>query len=83
LTPAIDRGVKCVVAQVPLISGHANARRLIRADYIAGMQKLFDGDRRARMEGKPPAMIPVVSEDPAGPAALPTPDSWTWFTETG
>ena len=28
-------------------------------------------------------MIPVVSEDPAGPAALPTPDSWQWFTETG
>jgi fermentation-respiration switch protein FrsA (DUF1100 family) len=24
----------------------------------------------------------VVSEDPAGPAALPTADSWTWFTET-
>jgi fermentation-respiration switch protein FrsA (DUF1100 family) len=80
---AIDRRVKCVVAQVPLISGHANARRLIRADFIAGLQKTFDGDRRARMQGKPPAMIPVVSEDPAGPAALPTPDSWTWFTETG
>jgi len=28
-------------------------------------------------------MVPVVSEDPEGPAALPTPDSWTWFTETG
>jgi fermentation-respiration switch protein FrsA (DUF1100 family) len=80
---ANDRRVKCVVAQVPLISGHANARRLIRADYIAGLQKMFDGDRRARMQGKPPATLPVVSEDPAGPAALPTPDSWTWFTETG
>jgi uncharacterized protein len=68
---AIDRRVKCVVAQVPLISGHANARRLIRSDYIAGLQKMFDGDRRARMQGQPPAMIPVVSEDPAGPAALP------------
>ena len=80
---ANDRRVKCVVAQVPLISGHANARRLIRADYIAGLQKMFDGDRRARMQGKSPAMLPVVSEDPAGPAALPTPDSWTFFTETG
>src|SRR6185503_5314310 len=80
---AIDRRVKCVVSQVPLISGHANARRLIRADFIAGLQSMFDDDRRARMQGKPPAMIPVVSEYPAGPAALPTPDSWTWFTETG
>jgi fermentation-respiration switch protein FrsA (DUF1100 family) len=27
-------------------------------------------------------MMPVVSEDPMGPAALPTPDSYQWFTET-
>jgi fermentation-respiration switch protein FrsA (DUF1100 family) len=79
---AIDRRVKCVVSQVPLISGHANARRLIRADLIAGLQKMFDADRRARMQGKPPSMIPVVSEDPAGPAALPTADSWAFFTQT-
>jgi fermentation-respiration switch protein FrsA (DUF1100 family) len=79
---AIDRRVKCVVAQVPLISGHANARRLIRADNIAGIQRMFAEDRRARYAGRPPAMIPVVAEDPAAPAALPTPDSWAWFTET-
>jgi uncharacterized protein len=28
-------------------------------------------------------MIPVVAQDPLAPAALPTPDSWAWFTETG
>ena len=44
---------------------------------------MFDDDRRARMKGEKPAMIPVVAEDPAAPSALPTPDSWTWFTETG
>jgi fermentation-respiration switch protein FrsA (DUF1100 family) len=80
---AIDRRVKCVVSQVPLASGHGNARRLIRADYLAGVQRMFDEDRRARMAGKSPAMVPVVAEDPAAPSALPTPDSWAWFTETG
>jgi uncharacterized protein len=80
---AVDKRVKCVVSQVPLISGHANARRLIRADVFAGLRAMFEGDRRARYAGKPPAMLPVVSQDAAGPAALPTPDSWTWFTETG
>ena len=35
---AVDRRVKCVVSQVPLVSGHDNARRLIRADYLAGVQ---------------------------------------------
>src|SRR5262247_2595289 len=39
---AIDRRVKCVVSQVPLISGHRNARRLIRADVIAAVQAQFD-----------------------------------------
>jgi len=44
---------------------------------------MFDQDREARFAGQPPAMLPVVSADPAGPAALPTADSHQWFTETG
>jgi fermentation-respiration switch protein FrsA (DUF1100 family) len=28
-------------------------------------------------------MVPVVAEDPLAAAALPTADSWQWFTETG
>jgi hypothetical protein len=28
-------------------------------------------------------MVPVVDKDPLAPSALPTPDSWEWFTETG
>jgi fermentation-respiration switch protein FrsA (DUF1100 family) len=80
---AIDRRVKCVVAQVPLISGAANARRLVRADHQAGLHAAFAGDRLSRYRGQPPAMLPVVAEDPAAPCALPTPDSWAWFTATG
>ncbi len=80
---AIDRRVKCVVSQVPLISGHRNARRLIRADLWAAVRGMFESDRRNRYQGKAPAMIPVVAEDPMAPAVLPTPDSWAWFTETG
>src|SRR5262245_4873582 len=80
---AIDRRVKCVVSQVPLISGHRNARRLIRADSLAPLQAQFADDRRARYAGKAPAMIPVVAQDPMAPCVLATPDSWQWFTETG
>jgi fermentation-respiration switch protein FrsA (DUF1100 family) len=70
-------------AQVPLISGHRNARRLIRSDFIAAVHGQFDADRKARYAGQPRAMIPVVAQDPMAPCALPTPDSWQWFTETG
>ncbi|HZV49322.1 MAG TPA: alpha/beta hydrolase [Candidatus Dormibacteraeota bacterium] len=79
---AIDRRVRCVVSQVPLVSGYRNLLRLVRADQVAALREQFDADREARFRGEPPAMIPVVSADPAGPAALPTPDSYTWFTET-
>jgi len=80
---AIDRRVRCVVSQVPLISGHANFRALVRADFIAGFREQFNADRAARYRGEPPAMVPVVAEDPLAPSALPTPDSWAWFSETG
>ncbi|HEY3956181.1 MAG TPA: alpha/beta hydrolase [Streptosporangiaceae bacterium] len=80
---AIDRRVRAVVSQVPLISGHDNLRALVRADFIAGLREQFDADRLARFEGKPPAMLPVVAEDPLAPSALPTADSWQWFTDTG
>jgi fermentation-respiration switch protein FrsA (DUF1100 family) len=80
---ATDRRVGCVVSQVPLISGYANARRLIRADFLATVHAGFAADRMARYRGEAPARIPVVAEDPAAPSALPTPDSWKWFTETG
>ncbi|MDX3233568.1 alpha/beta hydrolase [Streptomyces sp. ME19-01-6] len=79
---AIDRRVKAVVSQVPLVSGSANVRALVRADLIAGLRALFDTDRAARLRGEAPAMVPVVTEELFGSAALPTPDSWTWFTET-
>jgi uncharacterized protein len=80
---AIDRRVKCVVAQVPLVSGHDNARALVRADFIAGLRAAFDDDRTKRFRGEAPAMIKVVDADPLAPSALPTADSWAWFSETG
>jgi fermentation-respiration switch protein FrsA (DUF1100 family) len=80
---AIDRRVKAVVSQVPLVSGHDNLRALVRADFIAGFREMFDADRLARFQGKAPAMVPVVDPDPLAPSALPTPDSWKWFSETG
>lgn len=79
---AIDRRVKCVVSQVPFVSGYANMSRNVRADYLVGLRAMFDTDRRARYVGKAPAMLPVVSETPAGPAALPQAQAWEFFTKT-
>ncbi len=81
---AVDRRVKCVVSQVPLVSGYRNVLRLVRNDLIPQLRAQFDADREVRFRGEPPAMIAVVAEDPTKtPCALPTPDSWQWFAETG
>lgn len=80
---AIDRRVKCVVSQVPLVSGHDNFLRLVRADLVAANREMFGQDRLNRYRGGEPAKIAVVSEDPVRtPCALPTADSYQWFTET-
>jgi uncharacterized protein len=79
---AIDRRVKCVVSQVPMISGWQNFRRLVRADFLAPLQSGLHADREGRAAGNAPGMLPVVAENPMAPSALPTADSYQWFTET-
>jgi uncharacterized protein len=80
---AIDQRIKCVACQVPLVSGFRNIQRLVRQDFLAPNRAAMDADRAARYRGEPPAMVPVVDPDPLAVSALPTPDSWEWFSETG
>ena len=59
---AIDKRVKCVVAQVPTISGWRNTLRRFPGDTWAAMRERFDADRQARFSGKTPTMVPIVAE---------------------
>lgn len=64
---AQDKRVRCVVAQVPTISGFAQARRRLTADAMKALRARFDADRAARLQGAAPATLPLVSVDPARP----------------
>jgi len=77
---AIDRRVKAVCGQVPLISGRRAFEMLVRIDMWAPTWELLEADRLARARGEAPAMMPVVDEDPMAPSALPTADSYEFFT---
>jgi fermentation-respiration switch protein FrsA (DUF1100 family) len=77
---AIDRRVKAVCGQVPLISGRRTFEQLVRIDNWDATFEMLEADRLARARGEAPAMIPVVAEDPTAPSALPTPDSWEFFS---
>lgn len=80
---AIDRRVKCVVSQVPLIDGYANIRRQVRADIIPELQAQFDADRAARFRGEPPGMIPVVAAKEGEPGFFQTDDCRKYFLGFG
>jgi fermentation-respiration switch protein FrsA (DUF1100 family) len=80
---AIDRRVKCVVSQVPLIDGYANVQRQVRADVIPVLQAQFDADRVARFRGEPPAMIPVVAGKEGEPGFFQTDDCRKFFLGFG
>lgn len=76
---AIDRRVRCVVSQVPLVAGLESARRLIRGDQWEALREGFVADRVAQMSGAPPARIPVTAPE-GQPCALPTEDTYEFFT---
>jgi fermentation-respiration switch protein FrsA (DUF1100 family) len=79
---AIDRRIRCIVAQVPTISGSANALRRTRPDLAPMARARFDADREVRYRGEPPAMVPVVSNDPAALCALAGTEAYAFFQGT-
>ncbi len=64
---AQDQRVTCVVAQVPSISGSAQAVRRYTTDTLKEMRARFDADRAERVKGAAPATMPLVSVDPDKP----------------
>ena len=79
---AIDRRVKAVVSQVPLVSGHANLRAPVRADFGAGFREMFDADPLGWSAGRPPWCRSSTRTRSPHPRC-PRRSSWQWFTETG
>jgi len=66
---AMDRRVKCVVAQVPFISGSLNMTSQYQPDEAEAMRKRWDEDRRARAAGAAPQTVPHYVGDPSNPVA--------------
>ena len=79
---AFDRRIKAVVSQVPLVEGWANAQRLMRPDVFAEFVEMLAQDRVQRYTEGTGASVPVVAPE-GEPSALPTPESYEWFTSTG
>src|SRR5215211_350873 len=68
--------------QVPLVSGFRNIQRLVRQDFLDPTGPPWTRPRRP-LPGRASGDGAVVDPDPLAVSALPTPDSWEWFSETG
>jgi fermentation-respiration switch protein FrsA (DUF1100 family) len=77
---ALDRRVKAVASQVPLIDGYANFQAIVPRAAGAGMIKFLEADRVERYKSGKVNYLPVVAPD--NNAVLNTSDSFQWFTET-
>lgn len=77
---ALDRRAKCIVAQVPSVSGHQAGVRRTRPDLIAASLARLDAERESRFAGVAPTLMPVVAPDLTEPCVMPGRDAWDFFT---
>ena len=77
---ATDKRVGCVVSQVPFISGHHKYLQSKKPEQWERIKSKYDADRLARSEGKPPATIAVVTDNPDKSAIMKLPSAYTFFT---
>jgi fermentation-respiration switch protein FrsA (DUF1100 family) len=78
---ATDRRLRCVVAQVPTISGYEQGLRRVSPDATPALEHAFDEDERAGLRGEQPRRQAVVSGDPSVPAAYRSQDAIDFFLQ--
>lgn len=77
---AIDKRIRCVVAQVPTISGYQSWLRRTRPEQIAGIQAALAADNERVYAGIPPALSPVIPESEGGQGRYSSPDAVAFFS---
>jgi fermentation-respiration switch protein FrsA (DUF1100 family) len=78
---ATDRRLRCVVAQVPTISGYEQGLRRVAPEAAPALEETFYADERAQLRGAPPHRQAVVSSDPTVPAAYRSRDAIDFYLQ--
>jgi uncharacterized protein len=77
---ATDRRLRCIVAQVPTISGYERGLRRVSPDVTPALEHAFNEDERAEVRGEPSRQQAVFSGDPSVPAAYRSQDATDFFS---
>jgi hypothetical protein len=78
---ATDRRLRCVVAQVPTISGFEQGLRRIPPENVALIEEAFAQDERAQLRGEPPRRQAIVSADPKVAASYRAQDAIDFYLQ--
>ncbi|HEX6704086.1 MAG TPA: alpha/beta hydrolase [Albitalea sp.] len=77
---ATDRRLRCVVAQVPTISGFEQGLRRIAPENVVALEEAFAEDERAQLRGELRRQA-IVSADPAVPASYRARDAIEFYLQ--
>lgn len=80
---AVDPRVRCVVAQVPTISGWRAAQLKVSSADLLAQQAWFTEDREARFAGVAGKSIPMISANPIDKVAYPGTESYDYMSAQG
>ena len=78
---ATDRRLRCVVAQVPTISGYEQGLRRIPPELVKSMEEAFANDERGQARGEPPMQQAIVSHDPNVQASYRAKDAMDFYLQ--
>ncbi len=78
---ATDRRLRCIVAQVPTISGYEQGLRRVSPDDLPALEHAFNEDERAQLRGDSPRRQAIVSGDPSVAAAYRSQDAIDFYLQ--
>lgn len=78
---ATERRLRCVVAQVPTISGFEQGLRRIPPESVHLIEEMFAEDDRSQLRGEPPRRQAIVSADPVISAAYRASDAIDFYLQ--
>jgi len=78
---ATERRLRCVVAQVPTISGYEQGLRRIAPENVSALEEAFAEDERAQLRGEPPRRQAIVSADASVPASYRAKDAIEFYLQ--
>jgi uncharacterized protein len=79
MVAALDRRVKCVVSQVPFISGYANLMLVTALETRDQYYRTLEDERRSLYSGNPRALTSVCTDDPTKPVDAPGRRTFSYF----